>query len=184
MALAELLRKADAEPDLDTLREGVRVMTQALMELEVAQHLGAERVRHVGAHTIPFAERRGSEYCTSGSSAYPRAKARRDRSMPSKREALEDAEGADLRDPRAKVKAVLPEPQVPRVKAPTFRSQHLNCGTAGTRPSSVRGRETPSSGRMANEAIKGSGTCHGMVAVADSRRDRTGHLQRARTSYV
>src|SRR3954468_21674056 len=43
MALTELLRKADAEPDLDTLREGVRVMTQALMELEVAQHLGAER---------------------------------------------------------------------------------------------------------------------------------------------
>jgi hypothetical protein len=35
MALAELLRKADAEPDLDMLREGVRVKTQALMELEV-----------------------------------------------------------------------------------------------------------------------------------------------------
>src|SRR2546421_635164 len=110
MALAELLRKADAEPDVDTLREGVRVMTQALMELEVAQHLGAERVRHVGAQTIPFAERRGSEDFTSGSTAYPRAKARRDRSMPSKREALEDAEGADLRDPRAMVKAVLLEP--------------------------------------------------------------------------
>jgi hypothetical protein len=30
MALAEVLRKADAEPDLDTLRERVRVMTQAL----------------------------------------------------------------------------------------------------------------------------------------------------------
>jgi len=43
MALAELLRKAETEPDLDTLREGVRVLTQALMELEVAQHLGAER---------------------------------------------------------------------------------------------------------------------------------------------
>jgi transposase-like protein len=43
MALTELLRKADTEPDLDTLREGVRVLTQALMELEVAQHLGAER---------------------------------------------------------------------------------------------------------------------------------------------
>jgi len=43
MALAELLPKAEAEPDLDTLREGVRVLTQALMELEVAQHLGAER---------------------------------------------------------------------------------------------------------------------------------------------
>ena len=37
MALTELLRKAEAEPDLDTLREGVRVLTQALMELEVAQ---------------------------------------------------------------------------------------------------------------------------------------------------
>src|SRR5258708_33691405 len=48
MALAELLRKADAEPDLDTLREGVRVMTQALMELEMAQHLGAERYQHRG----------------------------------------------------------------------------------------------------------------------------------------
>jgi putative transposase len=43
MALTELLRKAEAEPDLDTLREGVRVLTQALMELELAQHLGAER---------------------------------------------------------------------------------------------------------------------------------------------
>jgi transposase-like protein len=43
MALAELLRKADADPDVDTLREGVRVLTQALMEIEVAQHLGAER---------------------------------------------------------------------------------------------------------------------------------------------
>ena len=62
IALAELLRKADAEPDLDTLREGVRVMTQTLLELEVAQQLGAERVRHGGAQTIPFAERRGSEF--------------------------------------------------------------------------------------------------------------------------
>jgi transposase-like protein len=43
MALAELLRKADAEPGLDVLREGVRVLTEALMELEVTQHVGAER---------------------------------------------------------------------------------------------------------------------------------------------
>jgi len=161
MALTELLRKAEAEPDLDTLREGVRVLTQALMELEVAQHLGAERVRHVGAQTIPFAERRGSEYFTSGSTAYPRAKARRDSSMPSKREALEDAEGADLPDPRAKVKAVLLELQVPRVQAPTLRLQHLNLGAAGTRPSSVPGRETPFGRRMANEVVKRSGMRHG-----------------------
>jgi putative transposase len=43
MALAELLRKAAAAPDLDVLREGVRVLAEALMEVEVAQHLGAGR---------------------------------------------------------------------------------------------------------------------------------------------
>ena len=43
IALAELLRKADVEPDLDVVREGVRVMIQALLELEVEGHLGAQR---------------------------------------------------------------------------------------------------------------------------------------------
>jgi hypothetical protein len=43
MALTELLREAYAEAVVDTLRTGVRVMTQALMEVEVAQHQGAER---------------------------------------------------------------------------------------------------------------------------------------------
>ena len=43
MALTELLRKAEAEPGLDVLRDGVRVLAEALMELEVAQHLGAGR---------------------------------------------------------------------------------------------------------------------------------------------
>jgi len=43
MALAELLRKAEAEPALDVLREGVRVLAEALMALEVEQHLGAAR---------------------------------------------------------------------------------------------------------------------------------------------
>lgn len=43
MALAELLRKAEAEPGLDVLREGVRVLAEALMALEVEQHLGAGR---------------------------------------------------------------------------------------------------------------------------------------------
>jgi transposase-like protein len=42
MALDELLRKAELE-DVDFLREGVRVMSQALMELEVSHQLGAER---------------------------------------------------------------------------------------------------------------------------------------------
>ena len=43
MALAELVRKAEQHGDVDFLREGVRVLTQALMEVEVSQHLGAER---------------------------------------------------------------------------------------------------------------------------------------------
>ena len=43
MALLDLLRKAELERDADFLREGVRVLAQALMELEVSQHLGAER---------------------------------------------------------------------------------------------------------------------------------------------
>ena len=43
MALAELVRKADAEPGVDVLREGVRVLAEAMMALEVEQHLGAGR---------------------------------------------------------------------------------------------------------------------------------------------
>jgi putative transposase len=41
MALAELLRKAESDPGTDALREGVRVLAEALMALEVEQHLGA-----------------------------------------------------------------------------------------------------------------------------------------------
>jgi transposase-like protein len=42
MALNDLLRKGDLT-DADFLREGVRVLAQAVMELEVSQHVGAER---------------------------------------------------------------------------------------------------------------------------------------------
>jgi len=42
MALTELLRKANAG-DAEFLREGVRALAQALMELEVTQQVGAER---------------------------------------------------------------------------------------------------------------------------------------------
>ena len=52
MALADVVRKAEADGDVDFLREGVRVLSQALMEVEVAQHLGAERYERTG-------ERRG-----------------------------------------------------------------------------------------------------------------------------
>jgi transposase-like protein len=51
MALERLLRKAQAE-DSDVLREGMRVLAEALMDVEVAQHVGAERYERT-------AERRG-----------------------------------------------------------------------------------------------------------------------------
>ena len=43
IGLSELLRKAHMEGDVDFLREGVRVLAQALMEIEVEQHVGAGR---------------------------------------------------------------------------------------------------------------------------------------------
>jgi len=51
MAWGDLLRKAEAEPGLDLLREGVRVLAEALMELEVTQHLGAERHERTAERT-------------------------------------------------------------------------------------------------------------------------------------
>jgi len=43
MALDELLRKVQMSDDVDFLREGVRVLAQALMEAEVTQQVGAGR---------------------------------------------------------------------------------------------------------------------------------------------
>jgi transposase-like protein len=43
IALLDLLRKAELDQNVDFLREGVRLLSQSLMELEVAQHLGAQR---------------------------------------------------------------------------------------------------------------------------------------------
>ncbi len=43
IGLKELLRKARMEHDADLLKEGVRVLSQALMEMEVQEHVGASR---------------------------------------------------------------------------------------------------------------------------------------------
>ena len=51
MALEDLLRKAHGDGDVDFLKEGMRVMAQALMELEVSQHLGAERYERTAERT-------------------------------------------------------------------------------------------------------------------------------------
>ena len=50
MALAEVLRKAGVE-QADFLREGVRVLAQELMELELAEHVGAERHERTAERT-------------------------------------------------------------------------------------------------------------------------------------
>jgi len=43
MALLSMLRKATAEGDTDFLREGVRVLAQAMMEAEVSELTGCPR---------------------------------------------------------------------------------------------------------------------------------------------
>src|SRR5215210_4550998 len=43
IGLQELLRKARMEHDADVLKEGVRVLSQALMEMEVEEYVGAAR---------------------------------------------------------------------------------------------------------------------------------------------
>jgi RNA-directed DNA polymerase len=85
----------------------------------------ADDVRHIIRCSIPFAERRGSEGATSGSTAYPAAKAQGDCSMPLKRGRPEDAYGRVSRDPRDMVKGTLLEPESPAMEAYIPRAQRL-----------------------------------------------------------
>ncbi len=51
IAFQDIVRKAQLEQDCDFLREGVRILSQALMELEVSQHLGAHRHQRTSERT-------------------------------------------------------------------------------------------------------------------------------------
>jgi transposase-like protein len=51
IGLSELLRKAMIEHDADFLKEGVRVLSQAIMELEVEEHVGAGRHERLAGRT-------------------------------------------------------------------------------------------------------------------------------------
>lgn len=51
MALWELLRKAELESGTDFLRDGVKILVEALMEVEVEQHLGAAKHERTGERT-------------------------------------------------------------------------------------------------------------------------------------
>src|SRR3954464_1865989 len=77
----------------------------------------ADDVRHITRCWIPFAERRGLEDMTPGPTAYPAAKAKGDRSMPSKRERSEDADDPVPQGPRDTVRTELFEPQPPAMQA-------------------------------------------------------------------
>jgi putative transposase len=43
IGLSELMRKAQVEGDAEFLKEGVRLLSQAIMEMEVEDHVGAAR---------------------------------------------------------------------------------------------------------------------------------------------
>src|SRR4051812_29167759 len=76
----------------------------------------ADDVRHIIRRWIPFAERRGLEDMTPGPTAYPAAKVKGDRSMPSKRERSEDADDPVPQGPHDTVRTGLFEPQPPTMQ--------------------------------------------------------------------
>src|SRR6266571_5105562 len=51
MGLEELLHKAALTQDVDFLREGLRLLTEELLELQVNQHIGAERYERTAERT-------------------------------------------------------------------------------------------------------------------------------------
>jgi putative transposase len=51
IGLAQLLRKAQMKHDTDFLKEGVRALSQAIMEMEVEEHIGAGRHERVPERT-------------------------------------------------------------------------------------------------------------------------------------
>ena len=51
IGLTRLLRKAQMEHDADFLKEGVRVLSEALMEMEVQEHVGAARYERTEGRT-------------------------------------------------------------------------------------------------------------------------------------
>ena len=124
----------------------------------------ADDVRHITRCWIPFAERRGLEDMTPGPTAYPAAKAKGDRSMPSKRERSEDADDPVPQGPRDTVRTGLFEPQSPAMQAYIPRHSVLRRGH--------RDRATKIVVARTFHAV-GDGT-------SSHSRGRTRHLRRAR----
>lgn len=70
VGLQELLRKAQIEDDADFLKEGMRVLSQMLMEMEIEQHIGASRHERSPAGRIcsPTTRRTARYRCVQPSS--------------------------------------------------------------------------------------------------------------------
>src|SRR5260370_20627749 len=86
---------------------------------ECDEQPGGPRECAAGRGAESLAQPGGTRRSVPGPSAYLKAKAPGDNSMPEKRGPLEDAKGAAPRDPRDKAKAGLPELQSPAVEPHT-----------------------------------------------------------------
>ena len=84
-----------------------------------------------------------------------KAKAGGEKSMPEKREVLEDAEGAVPQGPRDRAKAALPESQSPAVKPHTRCYSISNAASPGGRPFTFCGLPPPTGRAMGSEPIEG-----------------------------
>src|SRR4051812_5281009 len=100
-------------------------------------------VRHITRRWIPFAERRGLEDVTLGPTAYLAAKAKGDRSMPSKRERSEDADDPVPQGPRDTVRTGLFEPQPPAMQAYIPRHSVLRRGPTHKATKAAPGQHSP-----------------------------------------
>jgi len=87
-----------------------------------------DEVRRITWRWIPFAERKGLEEMTLGPTAYPMVKAKRDSSMPLKRERSEDAYGPVPQGPRDMVRTGLFESQPPAMQVNIPRHSVLGRG--------------------------------------------------------
>src|SRR3954451_3675505 len=92
-----------------------------------------------------------------GHRVYLKAKAGGDKSMPEKREPLEDAEGAVPQDPRDTAKAELPESQSPAVETHTRCYSVWNAASPRGRPFAFCGLPPPTGRAIGSEPIEGDG---------------------------
>jgi len=116
----------------------------------------ADDVRYITWRWIPFTERKGLEEMTLGPTAYPMVRAKRDSSMPSKRERSEDAYGPVPQGRRDMVRTGLFEPQSPAMQAYIPRHSVL-CRGHRDRTAKSSSSEPSTRWAMGRRPIQGGG---------------------------